>query len=75
MMKNFLIAFGIVMFTLLVLSFTFKSVKADELPYEIVQQLKEIESKVKKNNRILEDIEYKLYSMEQLLRTIEGKQK
>ena len=74
-MKNFLIAFGIVIFTLLVLSFAFKSVKADELPYEIVQQLEEIESKVKKNNRILEDIEYKLYSMEQLLRTIEGKQK
>jgi hypothetical protein len=53
----------------------FKTVKADELPYEIVQQLEEIELKVKKNNKILEDMEYKLYSMEQLLRTIEGKQK
>jgi hypothetical protein len=38
-MKNILIAFGIVMFTLFILSFVFKSVKADELPYEIVQQL------------------------------------
>jgi hypothetical protein len=71
-MKNILIAFGIVSFTLFVLSFVFKTVKADELPYEIVQQL---ELKVKKNNKILEDMEYKLYSMEQLLRTIEGKQK
>ena len=74
-MKNILIAFGIVSFTLFVLSFVFKTVKADELPYDIVQQLEEIESKVKKNNKILEDMEYKLYSMEQLLRTIEGKQK
>ena len=74
-MKNILIAFGIVMFTLFILSFVFKTVGADELPYEIVQQLKKIESKVEKNNRILEDIEYKLYSMEQLLRRIEGKQK
>ena len=74
-MKNILIAFGIVAFTLFILSFVFKTVGADELPYEIVQQLKKIESKVEKNNRILEDIEYKLYSMEQLLRRIEGKQK
>jgi hypothetical protein len=74
-MKNILIAFGIVLFTLFVLSFVFKAVEADELPYEIVQQLEEIESKVKKNNKILEDMEYKLYSIEQLLRTIEGKQK
>jgi hypothetical protein len=38
-MKNILIAFGIVMFTLFILSFVFKTVKADELSYEIVQQL------------------------------------
>ena len=74
-MKNILIALGIVSFTLFILSFVLKTVKADELPYEIVQQLEEIESTVKKNNKILEDMEYKLYSMEQLLRTIEGKQK
>ena len=63
--------------------FFYTQLRADELNCEtLAKELKKIEIKIEKNNKLLEDIEYKLYSiedytkrLEDMLRRIEGNQK
>ena len=63
--------------------FFYTQLKADELTCKtFVKELDEIEKKIEKNNKLLEDIEYKLYSiedytkrLEDMLIRIEGNQK
>ena len=52
--------------------FFYTQLRADELNCEILaKELKEIEIKIEKNNKLLEDIEYKLYSIEDYTKRLE----
>jgi uncharacterized protein YoxC len=52
--------------------FFYTQLRADELTCEtLAKELKEIEIKIEKNNKLLEDIEYKLYHIEDYTKRLE----